>query len=91
MLLMCLGRPLTLACSPWAQSAVLVHAFGEFKFWNDSLMGCFFPEWKRDYAAWLASGGSPWRGEQANAALAEGGPYEMMKRLLSHFMPEQPA
>ena len=76
-------------CNPKAQDAVLVHAFGEFKFWNDRLMGYFFPEWKRDYARWLASGGSPWRGEPVNAALAGSGPYEMIKRLLES-LPSRP-
>ncbi len=77
-------------CGPKAQHAVLAHAFGASKFWNDSLMGCFFPEWKRDYARWLGMGGAAWRGEPINCQLAEGGPYAMMQRLLGASVASQP-
>ena len=69
--------------SPNAASAVLLHAFGENKFWNDDLMRLFAPEWARDYAAWLEKGGAGWSGPARNTELARGGAYAMIWRFLA--------
>ena len=53
--------------NPSAQRAVIVHAFGAAKMWNDGLVNCAFPEWERDYRRWLALGGSAWQGAMRNA------------------------
>jgi hypothetical protein len=68
--------------NPRAKHAAIVHMFGPFKTWYDGLTRCSFPEWDRDYASWLALGGTPWRGPVTNPEYLEGGAYAMLARLL---------
>jgi hypothetical protein len=66
-----------------AVQAVLLHAFGPNKFWNDALMCLLCPEWARDYARWVAKGGSLWTGLVRNTDAAQGGAYAMILRFLT--------
>lgn len=67
--------------NPRATFAPIVHAFGAYKLWNDGLTAVCFPEWQRDYARWLAAGGTPYRGRVDNAAYLEGGAFALLQGL----------
>ena len=57
-----------------AAFAVLVHAFGPYKFWEDGRLLGVFPEWARDYARWTARGGSPFQGAMRHSEVLTNGP-----------------
>ena len=69
--------------NPRAQHAAIVHAFGAYKLWDDGLTRCSFPEWDRDYARWVALGGTPWNGDVENDVFLEGGAFAMLNKLYS--------
>lgn len=58
---------------PGATLATLAHCFGSRKPWNDGFLRAAFPEWARDYARWLAMGGSGWQGPVQNRDFIEQG------------------
>lgn len=62
--------------------ARIVHCFGEAKFWNDGLLNLAFPEWLRDYRAWLALGGSAYAGPLTNAGVMEQSAYQCLTALV---------
>lgn len=45
------------------KTASIVHAHGDYKFWNYYK----FPEWNEHYKNWLKMGGSPYKGKKINA------------------------
>lgn len=67
--------------NPVAAYAALVHAFGPYKFWQDGRLLSVFPEWARDYARWLALGGSPFQGCTQHADVLADGPLGLLQRL----------
>jgi len=67
--------------NPGAHLAELVHAFGPYKFWEDGRLPGVFPEWARDYARWLAMGGTGWQGAVRHADAMNEGPLGLLGRL----------
>ncbi|MBR4606619.1 MAG: glycosyltransferase family 8 protein [Lachnospiraceae bacterium] len=64
--------------NPASLYAPIVHAFGAYKLWNDGLTAAAFPEWQRDYARWLALGGSPWHGVVENSNYKDMGTFALL-------------
>jgi lipopolysaccharide biosynthesis glycosyltransferase len=68
--------------NPAAWDAAIVHGFSVFKFWSNGLVGCCFPEWERDYRAWVRKGGSVWQGPVENARCRERGALPTLQTMM---------
>lgn len=62
-------------------AATIVHAFGAYKLWDDGIVGSLFPEWRRDYLAWVSSGGTPFAGNIENRQFFSVGSFGMLQQL----------
>jgi hypothetical protein len=68
--------------NPAALDAAIVHGFSVFKFWSNGLVGGCFPEWERDYRAWVRRGGSPWQGPVENPHCRERGAFPTLHGMM---------
>ena len=55
--------PLTYNDPGKANKAIIHHAMGLHKFWNNSLMMLFYPEWQHNNEKWESLGGRQYQGE----------------------------
>ena len=51
------------ARSHLSNSAVVIHALGLHKFWNNAFLRIAYPEWTENYNVFIANGGTPYTGE----------------------------